>query len=101
MMTAYYTKGQLSSEATEQAIKEFFRHHFGDFVDKHTEWDLLYEAPTITPQILCTTKEQLNNVYKAHYVKNLKKGGENILQQDLNQIVALLSEENPEGGKPK
>ena len=49
MMTAYYTKGQLSSEATEQAIKEFFRHHFGDFVDKHTEWDLLYEAPTITP----------------------------------------------------
>ena len=49
MMTAYYTKGQLSSEATELAVKEFFKHHFGDFVDKHTEWDLLYEPPTITP----------------------------------------------------
>lgn len=49
MMTAYYTKGQLSSETTEQAVKEFFKHHFGDFVDKHTEWDLLYEPPTITP----------------------------------------------------
>lgn len=104
MMTAYYTKGQLSSEATELAVKEFFKHHFGDFVDKHTEWDLLYEPPTITPQILCTTREALNDVHRKVFQVNQSNkldSKSNIMQQDLNHIVALLSEENPEGGKPK
>ena len=104
MMTAYYTKGQLSAETTELAVKEFFKHHFGDFVDKHTEWALLYEPPSITPQILCTTRGSLNEIHrKVFFVNQPKKVDDkkNIMQQDLNQIVALLSEENPEGGKPK
>jgi hypothetical protein len=49
MMTAYYTKGELLSKDSEMAVQEFFNHHFGDFVDKHKEWYLLYEPPVITP----------------------------------------------------
>lgn len=64
MMTAYFTKGELSSKDTEVAVQEFFNHHFGDFVDKHKEWYLLYEPPVITPQILGQTREELLDIYR-------------------------------------
>ena len=36
MLTAYSTKGELSDERTDVAIKAFFSEHFGHFVGKHT-----------------------------------------------------------------
>jgi hypothetical protein len=36
MLTAYSTKGELSDERSDVAIKAFFSEHFGHFVGKHT-----------------------------------------------------------------
>jgi len=52
MMTAYYTKEKLSHKRTKKAIFEFFSNHFGEFIDKYTEWFLLYEPPFISPLAL-------------------------------------------------
>lgn len=67
MMTAYYTKSELSCKDTEVAIQEFFNHHFGVFVDRHKEWYLLYEPPEVTPQLLCQTRFELMEIYRKHF----------------------------------
>lgn len=102
-MTAYYTKGKLSGRRAEDAIREFFSHNFDEFVGKHGAWSR--EPPDtsrITPRHLNSTKTELLAVYRNEIAKEQENKKEtNIFRQDLNQIVALLSEENPDGGKPK
>jgi hypothetical protein len=80
MMTAYYTKSELSSKDTEVAVQEFFNHHFGVFVDKHREWYLLYEPPEITPQLLCETRASLMDIHK-HYFKRTETANKKDLMQ--------------------
>jgi hypothetical protein len=102
MMTAYYTKSELSSKDTELAIQEFFNHHFGVFVDKHKEWYLLYEPPEVTPQLLSSTRFELMETYRKNFKREEKfSSSKDLMQQDFNKIVTMLSEENPECGKPK
>ena len=67
MMTAYYTKSELSCKDTEIAIQEFFNHHFGVFVDKHKEWYLMYEPPDVTPQVLSQTRKFLVEIYRTNF----------------------------------
>ena len=43
MLTAYSTKGELSDERTDAAVKAFFSEHFGHFVGKQPSWLLLDE----------------------------------------------------------
>jgi len=38
VMTAYYTKGKLSGQRAEDAIREFFSQNFDEFVGKHAAW---------------------------------------------------------------
>lgn len=102
-MTAYYTKGKLSGRKTEEAIREFFSHNFDEFVGKHAAWSRdPPDTSRITPRLLNATKDELLVVYRSEIAKDQENKKEtNIFRQDLNQIVALLSEENPDGGKPK
>lgn len=67
MMTAYYSKSELSCKDTEIAIQEFFNHHFGVFVDKHKEWYLMYEPPEVTPLVLSQTKSFLMDIYRKKF----------------------------------
>ena len=85
MMTAYYSKGELSHKDTEAAVQEFFNHHFGDFVDKHRDWYLLYEPPVVTPQLLCKTRVELIDIYVKH-IKIMEPEGKtkDLMQQDFN-----------------
>ena len=105
MMTAFYTKQKLSDERTEAAIQAFFSHHFDYFIGKHTDWLLLNEPDTskLTPMALNSTKLELSKLYQDELAKSYDgKKDTNIFQQDLNQVVALLSEEGPDGaGKAK
>ena len=105
MMTAFYTKQKLSDERTEAAIQAFFSHHFDYFIGKHTDWLLLNEPDTskLTPMALNGTKLELSKLYQEELAKSYDdKKDTNIFQQDLNQVVALLSEEGPDGaGKAK
>ena len=103
LMTAYYTKGKLSGRRAEDAIREFFSHNFDEFVGKHAAWSRdPPDTSRITPRLLNSTKIELLAVYKNEIAKDQENKKEtNIFRQDLNQIVALLSEENPDGGKPK
>jgi len=80
MMTAYYTKSELSSKDTEVAVQEFFNHHFGVFVDKHREWYLLYEPPEVTPQLLCETRASLMEIHK-HYFKRTETANKKDMMQ--------------------
>jgi len=65
MMTAYYTKCKLSNQRVEEAIKEFFSHHFDDFIPKHTMWELLYDPPEISAMTLNRTRVKLQNLSKS------------------------------------
>lgn len=105
MMTAFYSKQKLSDERTEAAIQAFFNHHFDYFIGKHTDWLLLNEPDTsqLSPMTLNGIKLELSELYEQELAKKYDgKKDINILQQDLNQVVALLSEEGPDGaGKAK
>jgi hypothetical protein len=61
-------------------------------VDKHKEWYLLYEPPEVTPQLLCETRSDLISYYQLHFKREEGLFNSNdLMQQDFNQIVALLS----------
>ena len=99
-MTAFYTKQKLSSKRTEQAIQTFFSIRLGYFIGKHTDWLLLNEPETslISPAVLNQTKNDLLSLYRSEIIKSrYKEEKQGIFHVDLNEIVAKLSEENPDG----
>ena len=98
-MTAFYTKQNLSSKRTEQAIQTFFSIRLGYFIGKHTDWLLLNEPETslISPAVLNQTKNDLLSLYRSEIIKSrYKEEKQGIFHVDLNEIVAKLSEENPD-----
>ena len=71
MLTAYSTKGELSDERTDVAIKAFFSEHFSHFLGKHTLW-LLMDEPKIqkmTPLALNKIRNELLYIYKTYLMK--------------------------------
>lgn len=65
MLTAYTTKGELSDNRTDDAVKAFFSEHFGHFVGKHTTWLLMDEPSSsqMTPLILNKVRNELMKIY--------------------------------------
>lgn len=100
--TAQYTKLEFSGERSKNAIKEFFQVYFENIVSKHTDWEILYEPIDVTPQVLCQTRKNLIRIYREEiYKEDLadQQKSENIMHQDLNKVVELLSTQD--GSKPK
>ena len=72
----------------------------GYFIGKHTDWLLLNEPETslISPAVLNQTKNDLLSLYRSEIIKSrYKEEKQGIFHVDLNEIVAKLSEENPDG----
>lgn len=97
-MSAYDTKCRLSEKRTEQVIQKFFCQNFDEFVGKHSAWSLLEpDLSHVNPAFLVKTKQDLLLIYNDEVAQQQKHGKSHTEHQDLNHIVALLSEE-PEGG---
>lgn len=97
-MSAYDTKCRLSEKRTEQVIQKFFCQNFDEFVGKHSAWSLLEpDLSHVNPVFLVKTKKDLLLIFNNEVAQQQKYGKIHSEHQDLNHIVALLSEE-PEGG---
>jgi len=65
--TAYYTKYKLSHKRVEEAVKDFFSTNFEGFIGKHTNWELLYHPPDVTPNTLNKTKLALIKIFRDEF----------------------------------
>ena len=70
-MTAYYSKQKLCSARGQDAIREFFNHHFDEFTGKHAAWSRdPPDTSHITPRVLNATKLELLEVYRKEIARD-------------------------------
>ena len=75
-----------------KSVRHFFSKYFSNFLEKHQSWELMYEAPEVTPFALNQSKKELTQIYKteiAHDDADLF--GSIPVHQDLNKLVEMIS----------